>query len=63
MSGSVFATHITWPVLVRNPDYTDRSIRRLFAARDWTLPPALPVLSHEREAYAVTLRELRGRQK
>ncbi len=63
VSGSVFATHITGPVLVKNPDFTDLIIRRLFAARGWSLPPALPVLPHEREAYAVTLRELRGRQK
>lgn len=61
VSGNVFATHITGPVLVKNPDFTDLLIRRLFAARDWALPPELPVLPHEREAYAVTLRELRER--
>ncbi len=61
VSGSVFATHITGPVLVKNPDFTDLIIRRLFAAKGWDLPPALPVLPHEREAYAVTLRELQGR--
>lgn len=61
VSGSVFATHITGPVLVKNPDFTDLIIRRLFAAKGWPLPEALPVLPHEREAYAVTLRELQGR--
>ncbi len=61
VSGSVFATHITGPVLVKNPDFTDLIIRRLFAAKGWDLPSDLPVLPHEREAYAVTLRELQGR--
>lgn len=61
VSGNVFATHITGPVLVKNPDFTDLIVRRLFAAKGWDLPRALPVLPHEREAYAVTLRELQGR--
>lgn len=62
-SGNVLATHITGPVLVKNPDFTDLILRRLFAAKGWDLPDVLPVLPHEREAYAVTLRELQGRIK
>lgn len=61
VSGSIFATHITGPVLVKNPAFTDLIITRLFALKGWTLPGALPVLPHEREAYAVTLRELQAR--
>ena len=60
-SGNVLATHITGPVLVKNPDFLDLIIRRLFAAKGWELPEALPVFPHEREAYEVTLRELKNR--
>ena len=59
-SGNVFATHLTGPVLVKNPDFTDYLIRRVFDAKGWTLPETLPVLPYEREAYAVTLKELAG---
>lgn len=58
VNGNVFATHLTGPVLVKNPDFTDYLIRRIFAAKGWTLPETLPVLPYEREAYAVTLKEL-----
>jgi len=61
VSGNVFATHLTGPVLVKNPDFTDFLIRRLFAAKGWELPEKLPALPYEREAYEVTLRELQGR--
>lgn len=61
VSGNVFATHITGPVLVKNPAFTDLIIRRLFALRGWDVPDDLPVPPHEREAYEVTLRELRAR--
>ena len=58
---NVFATHLTGPVLVKNPDFLDLIIRRLFAQKGWDCPAQLPVLPHEREAYAVTLRELKAR--
>ena len=61
--GNILATHITGPVLVKNPDFTDLIIQRLFPAKGWSLPEQLPVLPHEREAYAVTLRELQARLK
>ena len=63
VSGDVFATHITGPVLVKNPQLLDLLIRRLFARKGWEVPEQLPVLPHEREAYAVTLRELQARIK
>lgn len=61
VSGNLFATHITGPVLVKNPDFTDLLIRRIFAAKGWEVPEKLPVLPHEREAYEVTLKELSAR--
>lgn len=61
LSGNVFATHLTGPVLVKNPDFTDFLIRRMFASKEWELPESLPVLPYEREAYEVTLKELTAR--
>lgn len=61
LSGNVFATHITGPVLVKNPDFTDFLIRRIFAAKGWEPPVKLPVLPYERDAYEVTLKELTAR--
>ncbi|MBD5099337.1 MAG: hypothetical protein HDT35_07335 [Clostridiales bacterium] len=58
VSGNVFATHLTGPILVKNPDFTDFLIRRIFEAKGWELPEALPVLPYEREAYEVTVKEL-----
>lgn len=63
VSGNVLATHLTGPVLVKNPHLTDLIIRRIFEAKGWELPQALPVLPHEREAYEVTLAELSARVK
>ena len=63
VSGNVFATHITGPVLVKNPDFTDLIIRRLFGRKGWELPENLPDLPYERDAYAVTLKELQARVK
>ena len=63
VSGNVLATHITGPVLVKNPAFTDMIIRRLFAAKGWEVPDTLPRLPHEQEAYEVTLRELQARVK
>ena len=61
--GNLFATHITGPVLVKNPAFLDVVITRLFEYKGWSLPKTLPVLPHERDAYAVTLRELQARIK
>ncbi len=61
VSGNVLATHVTGPVLVKNPGFTDFLIRRVFEAKGWELPETLPVLPYEREAYGVTLRELTAR--
>ena len=61
VEGGVFATHLTGPVLVKNPAFLDLMLQRLFAQKGWERPEKWPILPHEREAYAVTLRELQGR--
>lgn len=63
VSGNVFATHLTGPVLAKNPAFTDLIIRRLYALRGWDAPETLPVLPHEQEAYKVTLQELSARMR
>ena len=63
VDGNLFATHITGPVLVKNPDLLDLLACRLFEAKGWALPEPLPVLPHQREAYDVTLKELSARVK
>lgn len=61
--GNLFATHITGPVLAKNPAFLNVILTRLFALKGWTLPTTLPTLPHEQEAYAVTLHELQARVK
>jgi len=61
VDGGLFATHLTGPALVKNPDFLDLMLRRLFAVKGWETPEALPVLPHEQEAYDVTLKELMAR--
>lgn len=63
VNGNVFATHLTGPVLVKNPDFLDLIITRLFQYKGWEVPEKLPVLPHEREAWQVTLQELQARIK
>ena len=63
VDGNLFATHITGPVLVKNPDLLDLLACRLFEAKGWALPESIPVLPHQREAYDVTLKELSARVK
>ena len=62
-NGNVFATHITGPILAKNPAFTDLIIKRLFEAKNLQAPEKLPRLPHEQEAYEVTLRELQARVK
>ena len=60
VDGNLFATHLTGPVLVKNPDFLDVLVRRVFECKGWTCPDQLPDFPYQREAYAVTLRELRA---
>lgn len=59
VSGNLFATHLTGPVLVKNPDFLDLLVRRIFERKGWTCPDRLPDIPYQREAYKVTLKELR----
>lgn len=63
VQGNLFATHITGPVLVKNPDFVDLLLRRICEAKGLPLPQRLPVLPHEREAYEMTRKELSARIK
>ena len=63
VSGHVFATHVTGAVLVKNPQFLDFLLRRLFALKGWDEPGQLPPIPYQREAYEVTLRELQARIK
>lgn len=60
-AGNLFATHLTGPVLVKNPAFLDLLLRRLFAYKGWDCPESLPRLPHEQEAYAAALAELQKR--
>lgn len=59
-SGNVLATHLTGPALVKNPQMLRFVILRMFEGKGWERPET-PLLPHEREAYEITLRELRAR--
>ena len=59
--GNLFATHITGPLLAKNPHVTHLMMEQIFDAKGWEKPEQWPILPHEREAYEVTLRELSAR--
>ena len=63
VSGNLFATHLTGPVLVKNPDFLDFLVRRIFESKGWACPDRLPDIPCQREAYEVTLKELRAPRK
>lgn len=60
ISGNILATHLTGPVLVKNPQMIRYVILRLFERKGWARPEPLP-LPHEREAYEATLGALKAR--
>lgn len=60
-AGNVFATHITGPILAKNPQFTALLLRRLFESRGWSLPDPLPREELEERVYAGTLAELSRR--
>jgi len=61
LSGNVFATHITGPILAKNPALLNHLISRIFESKDWTTPAVVPAYPYETGAYEVTLRELSAR--
>ncbi len=63
MEGNLFATHLTGPVLVKNPELLELILRRIFLGKGWEPPETVPALPHQLEAYEVTLAELSARVK
>lgn len=60
-AGNLLATHITGPLLVKNPHAAHFIMGRLFENKGWEKPDRWPELPHQREAYEVTLKELSAR--
>lgn len=61
VDGNVFATHLSGPVLTKNPAFTRLIIQRLFARRGWTLPETIREDPLEQRAYAAACAELSKR--
>lgn len=62
VSENLFATHLTGPVLVKNPAFLRLTLERIFAHQGWPVPEGgFPALPHEEEAYQITLQELSKR--
>lgn len=62
--GNIIATHLTGPVLAKNPAFLRYVAERLYAAKGETmpdLPTGQPWLLHAAQAYNVTLSQLTGR--
>ena len=63
-AGNILATHITGPVLVKNPAFLEYVAGRMYENRGAqlpTLPEDAPWRVHARDAYAVTYAELSAR--
>lgn len=61
VKGNLMATHLTGPVLVKNPQLAHRVLSMVLSAAGAPVPETLPVLPHQQEAFDVTLRELRSK--
>ncbi|MCI9513413.1 MAG: hypothetical protein HFF60_05525 [Oscillospiraceae bacterium] len=60
VSGNVFATHITGPVLVKNPAFAALLTSRLFERKGWPLPPGAGIEPLEEQVYQETYAALAG---
>ena len=63
VSGNILATHITGPVLVKNPQFLHYIVTRLFQQKGWEVPAPITTLHPPQEGYSVTLQELQARIK
>lgn len=61
ISGNLMATHLTGPVLVKNPALAHEVLRRVLTCAGAEVPDTLPVLPHQQQAFETTLRELRSK--
>ncbi len=60
VSGNVFATHITGPVIVKNPAFAALLTRRLFERKGWPLPIGAGIEPLEEQVYRETYAALAG---
>ena len=58
---NVLGSHLTGPLLVKNPRLLDALVRAIYARRGEALPEILPVFPHAEEGYAVTAEQLKLR--
>ena len=58
---NVIGSHLTGPLLVKNPRLLEALVRGIYARRGEALPEALPVFPHAEEGYAVTAQQLKLR--
>ncbi len=60
-SGSVFASHLTGPILVKNPMLLAAVIASIYKHRGQPLPETVPTYPAEEQAYAITAQQLKLR--
>ncbi|MBQ7777364.1 MAG: hypothetical protein IJ396_00470 [Oscillibacter sp.] len=58
---NVIGSHLTGPLLAKNPRLLEMMVRGIYARRGVKLPVELPVFSHAEEGYAVTAEQLKLR--
>ncbi len=59
--GSVFASELTGPILVKNPRLLERVAAAVYAHQGQTLPEKLPLWPYAEEGYAITSQQLLAR--
>lgn len=58
---NVIGSHLTGPLLVKNPLLLEALVRAIYVRRGEALPETLPVFPHAEEGYAVTAEQLKLR--
>ena len=58
---NVIGSHLTGPLLVKNPRLLEALVRAMYTRRNMTLPDTLPTFCHAEEGYAVTAEQLKLR--
>ena len=58
---NVIGSHLTGPLLVKNPRLLEALVRAIYVRRGEALPETLPVFPHAEEGYAVTAEQLKLR--
>ena len=60
---NVIGSHLTGPLLAKNPRLLEALVRAIYARRGEALPEVLPVFPHAEEGYSVTAEQLKLRWK